>query len=178
MIDMVDAWHREHARFGRMLGLFEAQLAEFHDEGTPDYEVMRDVVRYLRDYADRYHHPREDLAFAALLRREPQLLPVINRLLQEHRVISHTSSSLLGLLDQMLSDAMIPRATVEATAAMYLAYYRNHLNTEERDILPRAAAALTADDWREVDTALPAGPDPFLDVQIRERYRSLSSLLE
>jgi hemerythrin-like domain-containing protein len=178
MIDMIDAWHREHARFARLLNLFEAQLAEFHDQGSPDYDLMRDIVHYLHDYADRYHHPREDLAFERLLVRDAQIKPIIYRLLQEHRVIGLTGINLLALLDEVMSDAMVSREQIEAAAATFLAYYRRHLESEERDILPRAAQLLQPLDWQHVAEALPAGPDPLFDAQIRERYRNLSAQLD
>jgi hemerythrin-like domain-containing protein len=178
MIDVVDTWHREHARFGRLLNLFEQQLAEFHDDGSPDYELMGDVVHYLRDYADRYHHPREDMAFAAMLRRDPQLKPIIYRLLQEHRVIGHAGSGLIDLLGEITSDGVVSRSALEAAAATYLAYYRRHLESEERDILPRAARLLQAADWQPIVDALPAGPDPLFDAQIKTRYRSLRKHLD
>jgi hemerythrin-like domain-containing protein len=178
MIDMIDAWHREHARFARLLNLFEAQLAEFHDQGSPDYDLMRDIVHYLHDYADLYHHPREDLAFERLLVRDAQIKPIIYRLLQEHRVIGLTGINLLALLDEVMSDAMVSREQIEAAAATFLAYYRRHLESEERDILPRAAQLLQPLDWQHVAEALPAGPDPLFDAQIRERYRNLSAQLD
>ncbi|HRH89227.1 MAG TPA: hemerythrin domain-containing protein [Rubrivivax sp.] len=177
MIDVVDAWHREHVRFGRLLDLLQAQLAEFHDEGSPDYDLMRDIVHYLHDYADRYHHPREDLAFAAMLRHDAELKPMIFRLLQEHRVIGLSATKLLDLLDEVGSDALVSRAALEATAATFLAYYRCHLDSEERDILPRAARLLPPADWRKISDALPAGPDPLFDAQIKQRYRALSQIL-
>ena len=173
MVDVIDAWHREHARFARFLNQLDAQLAEFHDEGSPDYDLMRDIVRYLHDYADRFHHPREDLAFASLLERDANLRPVIFRLLQEHRVIGLTGSNLLDQLDAVTSDAMVSREAIEAAASTYLAYYRRHLETEERDVLPRAAALLQPSDWQRVEDALPAGPDPLFDAQIKQRYRHL-----
>lgn len=177
MSNLVESWHGEHVRFSRLLDLFEAQLAEFHEGGSPDYERMRDVVHYLHDYADRFHHPREDIAFAALQHHEPELRPVIHRLLQEHRVIGLAGSALLGLLDEAANDAMVSREEVEAAAATFLAYYRNHLNTEERDILPRAARRLDVADWQQVAAAHPDRSDPLFDAQIGERYRSLRPLL-
>lgn len=173
MVDVIDAWHREHARFARFLNLLDGQLAEFHDEGSPNYDLMRDIVHYLHDYADRYHHPREDLAFASLVQREQALKPVVDRLLQEHRVIGLTGANLLDLLDAVTSDAMVSRQAIEAAAATFLTYYRRHLETEEREVLPRAAAVLQPADWKRVEDALPAGPDPLFDEQIRQRYRHL-----
>jgi hemerythrin-like domain-containing protein len=67
--DAVRMWQDEHARFARLLDFLDVQMMAFHEGGHPNYELMRDVIYYLQHYADRYHHPREDVAFALLLER-------------------------------------------------------------------------------------------------------------
>ena len=64
MSDPVAAWHAEHEYFSRLLGLLHKQLDVFHGGERPNYELMLDIVGYLRDYSDVSHHPREDVAFA------------------------------------------------------------------------------------------------------------------
>jgi hypothetical protein len=61
--------------------------------------------------------------------------------------------------------------------ATYLVYYRHHLATEERDIMPHAAALLTADDWSAVAAAVPAGRDPLFGDEADARYRELRRLI-
>jgi hemerythrin-like domain-containing protein len=117
MTAQIAIWHAEHVNFARLLDLLEAQVAEFHDEGTPDYATMHDIVSYLREYPDRVHHAREDAAFGCMARRDPQLRPVINRLLQEHRVIATAGEELLSHLDQVVADAFVRRETLESAAA-------------------------------------------------------------
>lgn len=173
MTHPVDFWHAEHVRFATLLDFLEQQLAIFHDGRDPDYELMRDVVHYLHHYAGRYHHPREDVAFECLARREPGLRLPVNRLLQEHRVISDVGETLLGYLDDILRDAVIARATVESAAATYLVYYRHHLETEETQILPQATQVMQPDDWAAVTAAVPAAPDPLFGADVQERYREL-----
>jgi hemerythrin-like domain-containing protein len=134
---------------------------------------MRDAVYYLHHFADRFHHPREDVAFARIADRDPDMRLAINRLLQEHRVIGTTGETLLKLLNDILEDTVIERATVEGAAATYLVYYRHHLDTEETQILPLAAQILTPDDWAAVVAAVPAGPDPLFGDDISARYRDL-----
>lgn len=174
MVHPVTLWHGEHKRFVRLLDFLETQMAAFHAGEHPHYELMRDAVYYLHHFADRFHHPREDVAFARIINRDPAMQLAINRLLQEHRVIDTTGETLLQLLDDILEDAVIERAAVEAAAATYLVYYRHHLATEEAEILPRAAQILTADDWAAVADAVPAGPDPLFGDDISARYRDLS----
>lgn len=173
MSDPVTLWHREHMRFGQLLDYIDKEMTEFHFGGNPDYELLRDAIFYLQHYANRFHHPREDVAFQRLLARYPDKQVSISRLLQEHRVIDVAGSELLGYLEAILEDTVVPRQKVEAAAATYLVYYRHHLATEEAEILPLAAELLDANDWAAVIAAVPPGPDPLFGDDINARYRDL-----
>ena len=177
MADQIAQWHSEHMRFARLLDLLEAQVAAFHEGARPNFGLMLDIISYLREYADHSHHPREDAAFERLLIRDPTLRLPINRLLQEHRVIAVAGEELVEHLDDVIADAMVLRASVEAAAVQYLAYYRHHIGTEEREIMPRAARLLTPDDWAYVTASAPFTPDPLFDDPPSEAYRELRELL-
>ena len=169
----IGMWHDEHARFARLLDFLDTQMMAFHDGGHPNYELMRDVIYYLQHYADRYHHPREDVAFELLLKREPALAPQIKRLMHEHRVINTVGATLYKYLDNILEDSFIAREPVEATAATYLVYYRLHIETEDTEILPQAAKLLNAGDWARIAAAVPVTADPLFGTDISARYRDL-----
>jgi len=156
MIDPIAAWHADHARFARLLDDLEAEVLRFHEGGSPDYERMRDIVLWLRHYADGVHHPREDVAFERMALRDASLGLQVNRLRQEHRVIGHAGEALLAGLDAAANDGFAPRAELETAAATFLVYYRNHLNSEETNILPRAAGLLGEEDWAAVAAVVPA----------------------
>lgn len=173
MSDSIDLWHAEHKHFARLLDLLEQQVVAFHADDGPNYQLMLDVVSYLRYFPDRYHHAREDVAFARLATRDPSLAPLIDRLLQEHRVIAASGTELLKYLEQVIDDVVIERAKVEAAAATYLVYYRRHLALEDRDIVPRAEQLLTQQDWEAVVAAIPAGADPLFGENFEPRYREL-----
>ena len=166
-------WHDEHVYFNQLLEQLRRQLDRFHRDEQPNYELMQDIVSYLREYGDRFHHPREDEAFRRLTTRCPDLQLPLARLQQEHRVIAHAGEMLLERLSAIRDGAILPRAEVEMAAATYLVYYGNHIAREEEDILARAAQVLTAEDWEAVRTAAPAGPDALSGVEPDERYRAL-----
>jgi hemerythrin-like domain-containing protein len=69
MAQPLAVWHAEHVNFARLLDLLEAQVATFHRAERPNYDLMGNIVYYLRSFADRFHHPREDVAFARLVER-------------------------------------------------------------------------------------------------------------
>lgn len=173
MADPLALWHADHVDFSRLLDLLEAQVAAFHAGERPSYELMSDIVDYLRQYADRFHHPREEVAFARLVERDPEMRLPVNRLLQEHRVIARAGDELLDRLEEIRDDVMTIRANVEAAAATYLVYYRHHLAAEESKVMPRAAELLTRDDWAAAKEAAPVGPDPLCGADFEVRYREL-----
>jgi len=98
---------------------------------------------------------------------------MINRLLQEHRVISTAGEELLNRLNEAAEDVITPRVALEAAAATYLVYYRHHLATEEREIMSRAAQLLTQEDWAAVAATVPAASDPLFGNDVDARFREL-----
>jgi len=173
MANPISAWHTDHVYFTRLLDLLEKQVDVFHAGGQPNYELMLDILYYLRHFSDQAHHPREDVAFACLARRNPGMELQLARLIQEHRVIAHVGERLEKSLEQAVADAFVARADIEALAANYLVYYRNHIAREEKDVLPRAATVLTPEDWEAVAAAAPVARDPLFGSVAEERFREL-----
>lgn len=178
MKDPVSRWHNEHVQFMRLLDYLAAQMEAFHEGGNPDYELIADIIFYLKDYADRQHHQREDVAFAILAERDPSLVPLIKRLLQEHRVIDTAGETLREYMLNVLNGQVVRREAVEAAADTYLVYYRNHIQTEEARILPVAERLLTDADWKAVGDAVPSSADPlFGTVEVGLSYRAVRAQL-
>src|SRR5262245_42971433 len=175
MVDPIAAWRADHANFARLLNLLERQVIAFHLGEPFDYALLLAILYYLRDYPDRVHHPREDVAFARLIERDPALQLPIARRLQEHRVIAAAGEELLKLLQGAVDGALIDRSAIEAAAATYLVYYRHHLAAEEQELIPRAAQLLTASDWAAV-AAAPAA-DPLFGRDSEARYDELRRLI-
>lgn len=171
--DPIAIWRAEHADFARLLRLLGKEIAVFHTGEQPNYDLLIDIVNYLRHFPDRFHHPREDVALACLVRKDPSVGSQVDRLLQEHRIIATAGDALLKYLNQAAEDATVRRETIEASAATYLVYYSQHLTAEESEVLPRAAKLLTRQDWAAVAAAVPAGPDPLFGNEFEPRYREL-----
>jgi hemerythrin-like domain-containing protein len=171
--DPVAAWHAEHAYFSQLLRLLRREVDAFHAGGDPNYDLVADILGYLREYSDRVHHAREDVAFARLARHCPDLALVLSRLQQEHRVIATAGAELSLQLDAARDGEIVPRERIEASAATYLAYYESHIAKEEHDILSRAARELTPADWEAVRVAVPSIPDPVFGRDPPDRFKAL-----
>lgn len=173
-----DAWRAEHESFARLLDLFGRELDRFHAGENPDYELMIDVLTYLRHFPERSHHPREDVAFARLVQHDRSLEPVVSRFLQEHRVIGEALREAQSLLAAVAGDEFVARERVEAACATLLVYYRHHLAGENSLILPVAARLLTRADWEAVGRAVAADTDPLFGGEVDTRYRELRERIE
>lgn len=172
-MDAVGYWSAEHAQFARLLVIFERQLERFRAGDEPDYELMRDVVQYLRDYADCFHHPREDVAFDILVQRAPEVRDDVQRLQQEHHDLAESGALLLERLRELVSDAMIPRGAIEKAASDYLTHYRSHIDTEENGVMPVARRVMTEGDWKKVLDTSASASDPLFGDNPAEVFREL-----
>jgi hemerythrin-like domain-containing protein len=173
MLNPIAAWHQEHVYFNELLRLLRHEIDLFHSGESPNYLLMLDIISYLREYSDQYHHPREDEAFRRLVRHRPDRELPIARLLQEHRVIARAGETLRRLLQDAAADVIVLRAEIEVAAATYLVYYGNHIAREEEDVLPVAATVLDAADWEAIKGAAPARSDPLFGPNPDERFREL-----
>jgi hemerythrin-like domain-containing protein len=166
-------WSAEHAGFSRLLDMLEKKLAAFHLSERPDYDLMLDIVHYLGHFPDRYHHPREDVAFACLVKRDAGLAPLVERLREEHALIAAAGNKLHGFLAEAAKGTLPARDGIEGTAQAYLTDYRRHIESEELTIMPRAVLMLTSADWKAVAQAIPAGIDPLFGAQADPAYHQL-----
>lgn len=166
-------WRAEHSNFAHLLDLLEKNLAAFHTDAAPDYELLLDIVTYLQHFPDRYHHPREEVAFTHLERRDAALVPLLERLRKEHRLIALAGEKLRVMLVAASEDAFVSRTGMESAAREYLAAYRDHITSEELNVMPHAGALLTDEDWADVAHAVPAEIDPLFGAEADAAYRQL-----
>jgi len=169
----------DHRNFQELLRVFEAELARFHDADAPvDYPLMRDIMHYVTNYPDRVHHPMEDLVAECLLPMEPAARAPVAELRAEHEWLTATGTELLHLLEEIISDAMIPRDAVDSLARAYVERIRAHMDKEEATLFPMAARHLSAGDWAAITAAGHELSDPlFGNTPTDQTYRAIRDRL-
>ncbi|HKI65321.1 MAG TPA: hemerythrin domain-containing protein [Burkholderiales bacterium] len=170
MTNDIDKLQKEHAGFAKLLDLLEAQIGLFHHGEQPDYDLMLDIFYYMTHYPDRFHHPKEDLAFARLAERDPEIRAKVEELARQHQVIALSGARFLDNLDAALAGAMLSRQSVEVPAREYVTFYRAHMTFEERELFPIARAKLADEDWAEINAAMDPGEDPLFGRMFDDRY--------
>lgn len=153
----------EHAALSSLLQSILLMIERGPDDNPERFfDVMRAMLFYIDEFPERLHHPKEsDLLFPRLARAAPELMPVIQRLEAEHMRgearIRELQHQLLAW--ELLGDAR--RQEFSEAAKSYVAFYLEHMRTEETQLLPVAQKVLNASDWAVLDTAFQLSRDPL-----------------
>ena len=174
MADILRALIEEHAYQLRVFGLLEKQVAALNQRKQPDYEVMHGVMRYMTQYPDRFHHPKEDLVFHKLVQRDKSFRLQVGQLLEEHVQIRARGMELLGLIDRSRADpATADTHVLRKSAHAYIGHLRRHMDVEELRLFPRAQQVLRAADWAEIDVRMKPVLDPLFEDPAATDFQSL-----
>jgi hemerythrin-like domain-containing protein len=165
--------HQDHLNLGKVLGLLEKQLRLISQGDDADLHLLDDIVDYVQSYPDLVHHPREDAIFAFYRRHYRMGLDLIERTVDEHRVLLARTAELRDSLDQWLHDSMLPREYVTLLMTDYLKLQWHHLNVEESSVYALLSAELTPDDWDYIEAAVPSGMDPLFGNLTKNRYHNI-----
>ena len=135
----------------------------------PDFTVLRAMLRYIDEYPERLHHPKEDeYLFARLAARCAQAQPLIRELEREHvegaKKVRELERALLFLEDRWPFGAREFRGLVDA----YAQFHWDHMRKEEEKILPLAEQHLAAGDWEVIREAFEGNTDPIADLREKD----------
>ena len=149
-----------------LLGL--KHLAEMAQDARvkPEFQVFRSMLRYLDEYPERLHHPKEDdYLFARLLVRSPAARPLVEKLKAEHvqgaRLVRELESAMLAF------EQTWPRGAESLAAAVhaYAEFHWSHMRCEEQELLPLAEQSLAEEDWVAIEAAFAGNEDPIADLR-------------
>ncbi len=165
----------EHASVAAVLQSLRQLLQRGPGEAPQQFfDVLRAMLFYIDEFPERLHHPKEsDLLFPRLLRRAPELLPVVKRLEDDH---VSGQARVRALQHQLLAWELLGegrRAEFEREALAYVDFYLQHMQAEERELLPVAARVLDAADHAALDRAFRGNEDPLAAGQSDPRFERL-----
>ena len=165
----------EHAAVSAVLRSM-LQMMERGPDEEPErfFDVLRAMLFYIDEFPERLHHPKEsDLLFPMVARVAPELLPVIQRLEDDHMQGENRVRELQHLLLawELLGDGRRP--AFEEAARRYVEFYLGHMRAEETQVLPVAQQRLDAADWAKLNAAFLAHRDPLASGERDPAYDRL-----
>jgi hemerythrin-like domain-containing protein len=173
LTDILTALRQDHLNMGLLLDAVERQLERF-DRGEPaDYDILQGVVDYCLTYPDLYHHPKEDLVYARLHRRDPALAEALGDLRAEHGALADATRRFAAALHSILQDLEVPRESFGRITQAFLKTYRRHMEMEENGFFPAAEARLTTADWAAIEAEAKTQSDPLFSAEGEAHYAVL-----
>ena len=162
--------HDEHRSLAAVLhGL--KQLAHEAEDSTarPGFAAFRAMIRYIDEFPEKLHHPKEDdYLFARLVARYPAARSLVDRLHGEHvegaQRVRELERALVFFEEGWPKGAREFRQTVDAFAD----FHWKHMRAEETELMPLAERHLTAEDWQAIDAAFGVNQDPVAGVQEKD----------
>lgn len=173
MSNLVEQLHKDHVNASKVLNLIEREVERAQREQTPDLELLEDAMRYMVNYADLIHHPREDSMFARLVQREPDVGKEVEVLQQEHQTLASLSSGFLEIIKAAETGEFVRREEVIKRGMEYVDFLRSHMDAEEVGPFKRANAALSDQDREEIDAEYASTRDPLMQESLKQEYASL-----
>ncbi len=118
----------------------------------PDYKLLEAMVHYLDAYPEKRHHPKEDTyLFEPLRARTHEADAVLDKLEAEHAQAEARIAVLEAAVKNYAAAGADRFEAFRTAFDDYATFYRNHMITEEREVLPLIHKHFTAEDWAKAD---------------------------
>jgi len=177
MNTVIDRIHLDHRNTGQLLRIMEQETDHFDTGEFTNLPLLSDIMHYFVNYPDLYHHPLEDQVFALLKKKTPAFAARVDKLYSEHVSMGEASESLLELVTELQGNAVTPRTRVVQAFRDYLRQYREHMDREEKELLPAAEKALETADWSLLEKHYATNADPLFGKVLQRQYQSLYKVI-
>jgi len=170
-----DIIRNEHRAIAAVVHCLEQILKEVReDELDPPFDLFDLIIRYLAEFPDQFHHPKEDdYLFPAVARQDPGAAAVIHELQDQHEDCVRKTAGLASLLAAWKAGKAGSHEAFDQAAKSYVAFQWEHIRLEETKILPAARETLSEADWRTIDTAFGENDDPIFGANPKAAFNGL-----
>ena len=170
----------EHRAIERMLAVLEAAARQLEQGQRVRPEMLRQVVDFVRNFADRCHHAKEEENLFPRMeaRGVPRQGGPIGVMLFEHEQGRAYVGAIAGAIDAYESGGQSAAPTIAENARGYVDLLRQHIMKEENVLFPMADRVLSPGDQAELDRRFEQIETERMGPGVHERYHRLLDELE
>ena len=172
-MDIIASLHEDHVNVAQVASVAREELRLLAAGETADYALLEDIMCYVTGYPDTHHHPTEDIVFARLKERSPEISEEIDSLLAEHVEIIARGRRFLEAIRAVAEESFMLREDFLHRGEEYLTLLVRHMDVEEGRLFPRARSELTEEDWVVLKERIEQRVDPLFGPALDEDYRRL-----
>ncbi|MCF8130015.1 MAG: hemerythrin domain-containing protein [Deltaproteobacteria bacterium] len=162
----------EHRLIERMILVLKQNLSRAEKEGTLDPEFIDMAIDFIRIYADRTHHGKEEnILFRDLKERDLSEADrrLMNELMEEHLLGRRTTKNLADANNRYRKGEQSALADIKANLATLAEFYPKHIEKEDKIFFPDARKYFS----EEEDQAMLKAFWEFDRKMIHEKYISV-----
>lgn len=166
----------EHRLIEKLLSLFDKEIRKIGETGEVNPIFIDTSVDFIRTYADRTHHGKEeDILFTRLAGKDlaPEHSRIMNELIEEHKYGRKTVGELVMAKGQYLSGADTVQRIIEHMKAL-AEFYPKHIEKEDRHFFYPCMEYFS----KEEQDAMLEEFWEFDRKMVHEKYKSLIEELE
>jgi hemerythrin-like domain-containing protein len=167
----------EHRLIERMLAIMRQTLSQIKASNAVDPLFIDTAVDFIRTYADRTHHGKEeDILFRDLETRNLSEADrrIMNELVEEHVFARQTTKELVEANTRYRNGNGSALGVIAGKLETLVNFYPRHIDKEDKVFFPAARAYFT----EEEDQAMLAEFWEFDRKMIHEKYTALVAALE
>lgn len=167
----------EHRLIERMISVIRKTLAQIHSTREVDPLFVDTAVDFIRMYADRTHHGKEeDILFRDLDKRSlsEEDRRIMDQLVEEHVFGRKTTQALVDANTRYRNGDRTAWKDVAEQLNTLVDFYPQHIETEDKVFFPSSKSYFT----EEEDQAMLAEFREFDQQMIHEKYSAVAEALE
>jgi hemerythrin-like domain-containing protein len=173
MSTLISKIHQDHVNMARILKLIASEIDALVAEEPRDLEVLDDAMRYMINYADKLHHPKEDIMFHRLQAVAPQTRDLVEDIFSEHQTIAKLGSEFHELVQAVEYGDFVLREEIIAKGREYVRTLYAHMSKEEEHLLKTAKQMLSSENHADLDIEADELVDPLFAEEVREEFKAL-----
>jgi hemerythrin-like domain-containing protein len=167
----------EHRLIERMIVLIKSALGQIESERVVDPVFIDTAVDFIRTYADRTHHGKEeDILFRNLNGKDlsAEDRQIMNELIEEHVLGRKATKALVDANLRYRAGDASALADIAEQLKILVEFYPKHIEKEDKIFFPASRAYFTD----EEDRAMLSEFAEFDRKMIHEKYEALVTELE
>jgi len=125
----------EHRLIDRMLALMRKEIERLEKENTSNLDFIDTAVDFIRKYADRCHHGKEeDILFRELKKKDMEIehKRTMEELIEEHKWARETTAKLVAAKMEFIKDSHRDKKSIVDYMKQLVEFYPKHIEKEDK----------------------------------------------
>ncbi len=166
MSTVIETLEHDHQFINKVVATMAVLAENLQGEGPVDPEMLRDLVQFMRMFAEQCHHGKEEQQLFAVVARKalPQTWRMLEVIDKEHGRVHTLTDELQRAVSAYVLDPGVGRESLISALRGIVAFYPRHIWKEEylvfpvlRQLLSPAEQEEIARGFDEIDSEI--GPD-------------------